>query len=107
MFITITAEPFGTGYSNISATASLPLEIIRSDKSLIDMASGHLKGKDILLGIVTMVKKMGFKIVAEGVEEQEQVEMLRTFGIAYIQGYYYSRPLPETQFIEYLNTKKA
>lgn len=102
--ITFSLDDFGTGYSNISATASLPLEMIKLDKSLIDMASGHQKGKDILAGIVTMVKKMGFKIVAEGIEEREQVEMLRTFGIDYIQGYYFSRPLPEMQFIEYLNT---
>ena len=102
--ITFSLDDFGTGYSNISATASLPLEMIKLDKSLIDMASGHQKGKDILAGIVTMVKKMGFKIVAEGIEEREQVEMLRTLGIDYIQGYYFSRPLPEMQFIEYLNT---
>lgn len=100
--ITFSMDDFGTGYSNISATASLPLDMIKLDKSLIDMVSDHPKGKEILIGIVTMVKKMGFKIVAEGIEEQEQVEMIRRLGIDYIQGYYFSKPLPEAQFIEYL-----
>ena len=101
--ITFSMDDFGPGYSNISMIMSLPLNIIKLDKSLIDMASGHPKGKEILLSTAAMVKKLGFKIVAEGVEEQEQVEALRPIGIDYIQGYYFSRPLPEGKFVEYLN----
>ena len=50
-----------------------------------------------------MVDRMGFKIVAEGIEEKEQFEMLREQGIDYIQGYYFSKPLPEKEFLEYLS----
>ncbi len=45
---------------------------------------------------------MGLKIVAEGIEELEQVDMLYNMGVDYIQGYYYSKPLPEKEFIDYL-----
>lgn len=100
--ITFSMDDFGTGYSNISGMVSLPLDIIKLDKSLIDMASDQDKGREVLLGAVAMVKKMGFKIVAEGIEHEEQVEMLRTLGIDYIQGYYFSKPLPKADFIEYL-----
>ena len=102
--ITFSMDDFGTGYSNISAIISMPLNIIKLDKSLIDMASSHQKGKEVLSSTAAMVKKLGFKMVAEGIEEKEQVEMLRPLGIHYIQGYYFSRPLPEAQFLEYLNT---
>lgn len=96
-------DDFGTGYSNISATAAMPLDIIKLDKSLIDMAYSSQRGKEILMGVVTMVDRMGFKIVAEGIEEKEQFEMLREQGIDYIQGYYFSKPLPEKEFLEYLS----
>ena len=73
------------------------------EMSLIDMAYSSQRGKEILMGVVTMVERMGFKIVAEGIEEQEQFEMLREQGIDYIQGYYFSKPLPEKEFLEYLS----
>ena len=81
----------------------MPLDIIKLDKSLIDMAYSSQRGKEILMGVVTMVDRMGFKIVAEGIEEKEQFEMLREQGIDYIQGYYFSKPLPEKEFLEYLS----
>ena len=101
--VTFAMDDFGTGYSNISATAAMPLDIIKLDKSLIDMAYSSQRGKEILMGAVTMVDRMGFKIVAEGIEEKEQFEMLREQGIDYIQGYYFSKPLPEKEFLEYLS----
>ena len=101
--VTFSMDDFGTGYSNISATAAMPLDIIKLDKSLIDMAYHSPRGKEILMGAVTMVDRMGFKIVAEGIEEKEQFEMLREQGIDYIQGYYFSKPLPEKEFLEYLS----
>ena len=101
--VTFSMDDFGTGYSNISATAAMPLDIIKLDKSLIDMAYSSQRGKEILMGVVTMVDRMGFKIVAEGIEEKEQFEMLREQGIDYIQGYYFSKPLPEKEFLEYLS----
>ena len=63
---------------------SLPLNIIKSDKSLIDMASNFEHGKEIISGSASMVQRMG---------------------IHYIQGYYFSRPLPEKQFIQYVQSE--
>lgn len=105
--ITFSMDDFGTGYSNISSIMTLPWHIIKLDKSLIDMASAQQKGKEVLFGIAAMVKKMGLKMVAEGIEEQEQLELMRTIGVDYIQGYYFSKPLPEEQFTAYLIEKNA
>ena len=101
--VAFSLDDFGTGYSNICALMSLPLNIIKLDKSLIDMATENSDGKNVIDGSVAMVKKMGKKIVAEGIEEEYQVEMMKKIGVDYIQGYYYSRPLNEAAFINFLN----
>ncbi len=103
--ITFSLDDFGTGYSNITVLMTLPLDIIKLDKSLIDLASRNQRGQDILSSAITLVKKMGCKGVAEGVEEKSQMDMLRSMNIDYIQGYYVSKPLPEKQFIEFISKK--
>lgn len=100
-------DDFGTGYSNISAMASWPLTIIKFDKTLVDMVSGHEKGSEIIRSAVNMVKKMGYKIVAEGVEQESQLEIMKQAEVDYIQGYYFSKPLPEEQFIAYIKEKNG
>ena len=54
--------------------------------------------------LIAMIKTMGSKIVSEGVETQEQYEFVKSAGCDYIQGYYFSKPLPEAEFLEFLNT---
>lgn len=103
--ISFSLDDFGTGYSNINAIMSMPLNIIKFDRSLILTAKEYEHGIGVIDSSVAMVKKMGLKIVAEGIEELEQVDMLYNMGVDYIQGYYYSKPLPEKEFIDYL--KKA
>jgi len=103
--VTFSLDDFGTGYSNITVLMTLPLDIIKLDRSLIDLAAKDRRGQDILSSAITLVKKMGCKSVAEGVEEKEQMDMLRSMDIDYIQGYYVSKPLPETQFIEFISRK--
>ncbi|MGN0341786.1 MAG: EAL domain-containing protein [Roseburia sp.] len=100
-------DDFGTGYSNISAMASWPLTIIKFDKTLVDMVSAHEKGGEIIRSAVNMVKKMGYKIVAEGVEQESQLEIMKQAQVDYIQGYYFSKPLPEEQFIAYIKEKNG
>jgi EAL domain-containing protein (putative c-di-GMP-specific phosphodiesterase class I) len=100
--ISFAMDDFGTGYSNISALMSLPLDIIKFDKSIIDMASSSTQGYKVLESSVTMVKKLGNQIVAEGIEEAAQVDMMRELGIDYIQGYYFSKPLPQDDFIKFV-----
>ena len=100
--ISFAMDDFGTGYSNISALMSLPLDIIKFDKTLIDMASNSVQGHKILESSVTMVKKLGNKIVAEGIEDASQLEMMSELGIDYIQGFYFSKPLPKDDFIKFV-----
>lgn len=99
---TFSLDDFGTGYSNISSMVDMPLMIIKFDKSIIDRASETEEGRILIESLAAMVKKMGKKIVAEGIETKEQLDQMEQLGIDYIQGYYFSRPLPEEEFLEYV-----
>ena len=95
-------DDFGTGYSNISCVLSLPFEYIKLDKSLLKGIPGDRKAELLVKSMVKTFRSMGLKIVAEGVEEKEQAEMLKEFGVSSIQGYYYGKPMPEEEFLEYI-----
>lgn len=95
-------DDFGTGYSNFSSVMSLPLDLIKFDKTLIDLATESEKGRNILNSLTVMVKNMNVRMVAEGVETKEQKDMLIEMGVDYLQGYYFSKPLPKDEFIKYI-----
>lgn len=101
-------DDFGTGYSNLSKIAQSNFDIIKLDKSLIWPCFDKVTAKDariILESSVDMIIKLGKAIVAEGVETRAQVEYLSELGVEYLQGYYYSRPLPEEQYIKFITQK--
>ena len=94
-------DDFGTGYSNLVRISSLPLHIVKLDKSFT-WTEGNDDLKLILANTISMVKNMDMKIVAEGVEKKEQVEFLAGQDCDMIQGYYYSKPLPASEYIKFL-----
>ncbi|MDD6405722.1 MAG: GGDEF domain-containing phosphodiesterase [Clostridiales bacterium] len=103
----ISMDDFGTGYSSMALLKDMPLDIIKIDKSFIDgIATGELNNKDMLMtqDILAMSRHLGIKSLAEGVETFEQKEYLREWGCHYIQGYYYSKPIPISGY-EYLLKK--
>ena len=92
-------DDFGTGYSSINRILTLPLKIIKLDKSIVQPAFSGSDAKTLLDCSVDMVKKLGLEIVAEGVETKEQAEEIIKLGCDYIQGYYFSRPVPREVFV--------
>lgn len=98
-------DDFGTGYSNLSKIAQSNFDIIKLDKSLIWTCFDKVTAKDariILESSVDMILKLGKAIVAEGVETRAQVEYLTELGVEYLQGYYFSRPIPEEQYLKFI-----
>lgn len=100
--ITFSLDDFGTGYSNMNAIMELPLDIIKFDKSLISSVDHSPKGKIIFLSSVAMVKQMNMKIVAEGIETEEQKQLMEESEIEYLQGYFFSKPVPQEAFVDYV-----
>ena len=105
--ITFSLDDYGTGYSNIKRIITLPLSIAKLDKSFID----EIHDPDhqvIVTNTVKMLKELNLKIVSEGVETESQLQFLNELGCDYIQGYYFSKPLPEEEFVSFIkehNTK--
>ncbi|MBR5089443.1 MAG: GGDEF domain-containing protein [Ruminiclostridium sp.] len=99
--ITFSLDDFGTGYSNMQRMASLPLKIVKLDKTFTNFDSNP-RLMAVLQNIIKMLKDMDMEIVVEGVESQELVDRFSTLKCEYIQGYFYSRPLPKDQFIIFI-----
>ncbi len=114
--INFSLDDFGTGYSSLSRILTLPLKIIKLDKTLVqpafrmdaqedDERSRNIKDSNprlMLESYVEMIKSIGDDIVAEGVETKEQAEEIIRMGCDYIQGFYFARPMPEADFIKVL-----
>lgn len=98
-------DDFGTGYSNLAQMAKVHFELVKLDKSLIWPAFGENPGEPmvILNSCIAMILQLGAHIVAEGVETQEQAEFLAEHGVSYLQGYFYSKPIPGDMFLEKLS----
>ena len=102
--ISFSLDDYGVGYSNISRILSLPFDVVKIDKSLTDMFDDE-KMNGVIKHTVAMLKSIGVKIVVEGVETVECFEAFEKLGVDYIQGYYFSKPLPESEFVEFMMKK--
>lgn len=94
-------DDYGTGYSNLVSLLSGDYRIIKIDRSLL-MSAKDSAGKELLKKVIDSLNSLSIGILQEGVETQEQLEMVTDFGCQLIQGYYFSKPLPEEIFIDYL-----
>lgn len=90
----ISIDDFGTGYSSLSMLQQIPVDVIKIDKSFVDQTK-------MLEIMILIAKKMGLKTVAEGVETNEQVQILKKLEVDLLQGFYYSKPLEKTEFEKY------
>ncbi len=101
----ISMDDFGTGYSSLSLLTRMPFDTLKIDKSFVDpVATPDQRSEDIqvLRHIITLGKELGFVTLAEGVASKAQADMLGAMGCDVIQGYYYSKPVPETEYEKFL-----
>ena len=101
----ILLDDFGSGFSSFGMLQDYDFDILKIDMSFIRKIGENPKTKSIVHSIIGMAHEIGIKTVAEGVETEEQVSFLRQSGCDYIQGYYYSKPVPIEQFEEVLREK--
>ncbi len=94
-------DDYGTGYSNIQRVSRLPLKIIKIDKTMVDDMDTP-DGMTIMRNTVRMMKEIKKELVVEGVEQAEPLEQLAAMNCDYIQGFYFSRPLPQKEFVKFI-----
>jgi len=103
--IRIALDDFGKGYSSLNYLCQLPISTLKIDKIFIDNIVNNDKGPIITGDIIAIGHKVGLKVIAEGVEVKEQMEYLVKHGCDKMQGYFYSKPIPEGEVIEFMRGK--
>lgn len=105
--VKISLDDFGTGYSSLSYLKGLPIDTLKIDKSFIDTVIQDKSTRVITESIVSMVKKLGYETVAEGVETEEQYEYLKKIDCDNIQGFLLGKPMPEEDLADLLMQEGA
>ena len=100
--VQIAIDDFGTGYSSLSYLQQLPFDLIKIDKSFIDLIGTGDNSEMICRTIIKMAHEMGKPAIAEGVETQEQIEFLKANGCNSVQGFFYSEALPSEEFLAFI-----
>ena len=92
--VRIAIDDFGTGYSALSYLTRLPVDAIKIDRSFVAHLSGATVESAIVEAVISLARKLGLDVIAEGVETQEQVDCLRALGCPLAQGFFFGRPTP-------------
>ena len=98
-------DDFGTGQSNLNYIVDMPVDIVKFDREMSQAFFRDEKAQYVMNAAMQMIHGMQLKIVSEGIEEEEQYRKMAQLGIDYIQGYYFSKPLPETEFVDFMKDK--
>ncbi len=98
-------DDFGTGQSNLNYIVDMPVDIVKFDKDMTNAYFENGKAKYVMDAAMHMVQGMDLEIVSEGIETREQYETMEELGISYIQGYYFSKPLSEQQFLQFISAE--
>lgn len=102
MGIHLSLDDFGTGYSSLAYLKKFPLNTLKIDKAFVDDIEESEQGRNMVATIVTIAHNLGLQVVAEGVETNQQLSFLSGLRCEQLQGYLYSKPLPENDFRSYL-----
>ncbi len=102
MGVAFAVDDFGTGYSSLRYIDTLPIACLKIDKSFIQRITQPSGGAEIASAVTALARSFGLVSIAEGVETQEQLEVLRTLGCDAIQGYFVSKPLTADDFMDFL-----
>ncbi len=100
--VSLSLDDYGTGYSNISYLYNLPFVIMKVDKSILWSSEKNEKADIILKNTFRMARRLNMKVVMEGVETEAQIKKLLALDCDYFQGYYFSKPVEGSRFIEYI-----
>jgi EAL domain-containing protein (putative c-di-GMP-specific phosphodiesterase class I) len=100
----VAVDDFGTGYSSLSYLRKFPIDALKIDQSFVRQITTSPRETSIVTAIISMGRSLGLRVIAEGVETQEELAFLQAHDCEEAQGYYFSRPVPPQQFAKLLKT---
>lgn len=92
--ISIAMDDFGTGYSSLSYLRNYPFNVLKIDRSFVNDITVDSSDRELINAAIAMAHGLNLKVVAEGVETKEQLDVLKTMGCDYAQGYLFGKPMP-------------
>jgi EAL domain-containing protein (putative c-di-GMP-specific phosphodiesterase class I) len=92
-------DDFGSGYSSLSRLRNLPVSTVKVDRSFLLNWGDETNARALVQGTIRLIDGLGLRVVAEGVETEDQVQVLREAGCTRFQGYYFHKPLPMEEFL--------
>ncbi len=101
----IEMDDFGSGYSSLNTLKDVAVDMLKLDMKFVAESANNSRGGSILSSVVHMAHAINLPVIAEGVETKQQADYLKTVNCLYMQGYYFSKPLPEADFTEILALK--
>lgn len=105
--IKLAIDDFGTGYSSLSYLKQFPIDTLKIDTCFVRGLAKDLKNQAILTAAIHMAHDLGLKVIAEGVETAEELEILRTYHCDIVQGYFIGKPMPRVEFEAFLAATTA
>ena len=96
--VSLAIDDFGSGYSSLNILHTMPFDTLKIDKMFFQDKTSSERGRRIIETVVLMAQKLGMRVVAEGVETKEQVAFLQAIGCDWVQGFYFAKPMPSSEF---------
>ncbi len=97
--VTLAIDDFGTGYSSLSYLQRFPLDILKIDKSFVDELGDNPGGAEIVAAVIKLAHALGLQVIAEGVETEQELDVLRRLDCDFAQGYLFSKPVPAHELV--------
>lgn len=98
----IALDDFGTGYSNFSYLQQVPASVVKIDQSLIRHLDANPRDQRIVRSLIGMAKELDYEVVAEGVETEQALRLIRDWGCHIAQGYHFAKPMAAADFLAYV-----
>lgn len=105
--IKLCLDDFGSGYANLNVVLKLPFSSIKIDRTLLFDIVEDQKNALFYKSIVDLLRNIGYTVVAEGVEYKPELDLVTQWGVHFVQGYYYSKPLSEALLLSFLSAQKV
>ena len=105
--VKLSIDDFGTGYSSLTYLKGLPIDEVKIDKGFVDGLAADPADRAVVRAVVDIAHTLGMRVVAEGVEQAEQQQILQALGVDEIQGYLHARPMPGADLAEWLRTHRS
>lgn len=102
----VAIDDFGTGYSSLSMLGALDADVIKLDRIFLKQAN-NVKGKELYRSVVSTLKRLGFTVVSEGIETDEELDFVRSCNVDVLQGYYFSRAINIEELELYFSDEEA